>query len=67
MENLNLTENQLLELANDQTQNLYMMGEMENYLVFLWQSLAALDPQWRKTLADDHAELVAMMADSGAA
>lgn len=55
----------LYALANDTVDSLSRMGELEGYLVFLWQELELLDPQrWTTALRIDIADLKERMEDS---
>ena len=55
----------LYALANDTVDSLSRMGELEGYLVFLWQELELLDPQrWTNALRIDIADLKERMEDS---
>jgi hypothetical protein len=51
---MKLTDEQYRALADDLVENLYMEGEIENYVIFLWQELEKLDPKWTETLNTDY-------------
>ena len=54
---MKLTEEQYRALADDLVENLHMEGEIENYIIFLWQELEKLDPTWTETLSIDSIDL----------
>jgi hypothetical protein len=63
---MKLTDEQYRALADDLVENLYMEGEIENYVIFLWQELEKLDPTWTETLSIDSIDLEARLAEEEA-
>ena len=54
----------LYDLADDLVDNLVREGDLEGYLVFLWQELERLDPEkWGANLRIELAELKARMEE----
>ena len=63
---MKLTDEQYRALADDLVQNLFIEGEIENYIIFLWQELEKLDPTWTETLSIDSIDLEARLAEEEA-
>jgi hypothetical protein len=54
----------LYDLADDLTDNLVREGELEGYLVFLWQELERLDPEkWGAILRVELADMQERMEE----
>lgn len=54
----------LYDLADDIVDSLTRQGELEGYLVFLWQELERLDPEkWGANLRIELADLKARMEE----